>query len=84
MSNGSQNAKTITLPIEHARATGPAALLTPAELAARLSVRPSWIKEKTRRRARVREADPLPVVRLGKYVRFDWAAVQAWLARQGN
>jgi hypothetical protein len=58
-------------------------LLTPAELAARLSVPPSWIREKTRSRARARDADPLPVVRLGKYVRFDWVAVQAWLARQG-
>lgn len=60
-----------------------AALLTPEELAAKLAVPQSWIREKTRERARVRDKDPLPVVRLGKYVRFSWPAVQAWLARQG-
>jgi hypothetical protein len=58
------------------------ALLTPAQLAERLSVPQSWIREKTRNRARVRDADPLPVLRLGKYCRFDWSNVAAWLARQ--
>jgi hypothetical protein len=57
-------------------------LLTPTELAARLSVPPSWVRAKTRTRARVRDTDPLPVVRLGKYVRFNWTAVVAWIARQ--
>lgn len=61
-----------------------AVLLTPAELATRLSVPVSWIREKTRERARVRDKDPLPVVRLGKYVRFDWLEVEAWLKRQGT
>jgi hypothetical protein len=59
------------------------ALLTPAELAARLAVGESWVREKTRERARLRDKDPLPIVRLGKYVRFDWEAVRGWLARQG-
>lgn len=59
-----------------------AILLTPAELAAKLNVPVSWIREKTRERARIRDADPLPVVRLGKYVRFDWTEVKAWLKRQ--
>jgi predicted DNA-binding transcriptional regulator AlpA len=58
------------------------ALLTPQQLAEKLAVPASWIREKTRRRARVRDSDPLPVVRLGKYVRFRWAEVEAWLARQ--
>jgi excisionase family DNA binding protein len=60
------------------------ALLTPQELAARLSVPTSWIREKTRERARERDDDPLPVVRLGKYVRFKWADIEAWLARQSG
>ena len=61
-----------------------AVLLTPEELAKKLSVPPTWIREKTRGRARLRDKDPLPVVRLGKYVRFSWPAVQEWrLARQG-
>jgi hypothetical protein len=59
-------------------------LLTPAELAARLSVPQTWVREKTRERARQRDRDPLPVVRLGKYVRFSWPAVEEWLARQGT
>lgn len=60
-----------------------ATLLTPQELAARLAVSASWVREKTRERARLRDSDPLPVVRLGKYVRFSWPAIQAWLARRG-
>ncbi len=61
-----------------------AVLLTPAQLAEKLSVPPSWIKEKTRTRARVRDRDPLPCVRLGKYIRFRWADVETWLARQSD
>lgn len=57
-------------------------LLTPAQLSERLAVPVSWIREKTRERARIRDTDPLPVVRLGKYVRFSWTAVEAWLKRQ--
>jgi len=59
-------------------------LLTPAELAAKLAVPVSWIREKTRQRARVRDADPLPTIKLGKYCRFDWDAVRAWLQRQSQ
>ena len=62
----------------------PAVLLTPDQLAGRLAVPPSWIREKTRQRARLRDEDPLPVVRLGKYVRFSWIDVEAWLARQSQ
>jgi hypothetical protein len=69
--------------IEHPRTPAPGVLLTPAELAARLAVPQTWIREKTRERARQRDRDPLPVVRLGKYVRFSWPAIEAWLARQG-
>jgi hypothetical protein len=56
-------------------------LLTPTQLAERLAVPVSWIREKTRERARVRDEDPLPVIRLGKYVRFDWDQVLAWVQR---
>ena len=71
-----------TAPVE--AAASPGVLLTPAELAARLAVPPSWVREKTRERARQRDRDPLPVVRLGKYVRFSWTAIEAWLQRQGT
>jgi hypothetical protein len=50
-------------------------LLTPGELAARLKVRRSWVYEKTRARCR----DPLPVMRIGKYMRFHWPDVVVWL-----
>ena len=59
-----------------------AALLTPQQLAERLAVPVSWVREKTRERARTRDADPLPMVKLGKYCRFRWGDVEAWLGRQ--
>jgi hypothetical protein len=73
---------TISAEQEAAPFSGDVALLTPQQLAERLAVPPSWIREKTRQRARIRDADPLPTVRLGKYVRFHWPSVQAWLIRQ--
>lgn len=61
-----------------------AVLLTPEQLGERLAVPTSWIREKCRKRALVRDEDRLPVVRLGKYVRFDWATVSEWLKRQSR
>ena len=78
-----KSAQPLTIPSpEQPRAPSAGVLLTAAELAARLAVPQSWVREKTRERARVRDHDPLPVVRLGKYVRFNWAEVEKWLARQ--
>jgi len=59
-------------------------LLNAAQLSERLNVPISWIREKSRARARLRDADPLPIVPLGKYVRFDWNQVQAWIRRQSR
>ena len=50
-------------------------ILTPEEVAARLKVPESWVYEKTRVRCR----NPIPCLRLGRYIRFDWLAVIAWL-----
>jgi excisionase family DNA binding protein len=50
-------------------------VLTPEELAARLKVPESWVYEKTRARCR----NPMPCLRLGRYIRFDWDAVINWL-----
>ena len=69
---------------ESSRPTDTAILLKPEELAARLAVPTSWVREKTRERARERDEDPLPVVRLGKYCRFKWTDVEAWIARQSQ
>jgi len=48
-------------------------LLTAQEAAAVLGVPPSWLLAQAR-------ADRVPHQRLGKYVRFDPAALTAWLA----
>jgi excisionase family DNA binding protein len=53
----------------------PEDILTPEEVAARLKVPESWVYEKTRARCR----KPIPCLRLGRYVRFDWQAVVTWL-----
>ena len=53
-------------------------LLTVDELAEWLKVPPSWIYERTRQRGPGR----LPFVKLGKYLRFEEAAVRAFLERQ--
>ena len=53
----------------------PENILTPEEVAARLKVPESWVYEKTRARCR----NPIPCLRLGRYIRFDWNAVINWL-----
>ena len=53
-------------------------LLTVAELAQWLKVPPSWIYERTRRRGEER----LPYIKLGRYLRFEAAAVKVYLDRQ--
>jgi excisionase family DNA binding protein len=58
-----------------ARAT-PLEILTPEEVAARLRIDPTTVYELTRQRCR----HPLPVHKIGKVLRFDWAEVQAWFA----
>jgi hypothetical protein len=57
-------------------------LLTAEELAERLRVPPSWVREQTRSRAL--EGDPLPHLRLGRYIRFRWGSpeLEAWLRRR--
>lgn len=50
-------------------------LLTAAEVGERLSVPESWVREQTR-------TGNLPHLALGRYKRYDWEAVTAWLAEQ--
>ena len=57
-------------------------ILTPDQLAERLHVKPTWVYEQTRDRADVRNADPLPFIKMGRYLRFDWKDVLNWLERQ--
>jgi hypothetical protein len=54
-------------------------VLTTDELAAKWKVHPSWIREQTRCRA----VDPLPHIRLGRYIRFQLnAELAAWWKRR--
>lgn len=57
-------------------------ILTPQQVAQRLQVKPSWVYEQTRNRSTVRNPDPLPYIKMGLYLRFDWRDVLAWLERQ--
>jgi predicted DNA-binding transcriptional regulator AlpA len=60
----------------------PMEILTPQQLSERLQVKCSWIYEQTRRRSSVRDRDPLPHIKMGLYLRFDWRDVCAWLQRR--
>ena len=60
----------------------PTYLLTPEQLAERLQVQVSFIYENTRARAGRRNTDPLPCIRMGKYLRFYWPEVEKWLERR--
>ena len=62
----------------------PTDLLTPEELAARLKVPKSWVFEQTRDRAKIRNKNPLPCIRLGEYLRFSWLAVCAWMSENSR
>lgn len=53
----------------------PAGLLTPQEVADLLSVPVSWVYKRTERGA----ANPIPHVKLGKYLRFEREAVERYV-----
>ena len=55
-------------------------LLTVVELAERLHLSPDWVYE----RVRAESANPLPVLRLGRALRFDLAEVDAHLRSQNK
>jgi hypothetical protein len=62
----------------------PGDILTPEQLAERLQVSKSWVFEQTRNRAKVRNNNPLPCIRLGKYLRFSWPQVCQWMAENNS
>lgn len=58
-------------------------VLTAEELASRWRVPESWIREQTRSRC----VDPIPHVRLGRYIRFSWGSpelMEWWKRRQSH
>jgi|SRR5580704_15486519 predicted DNA-binding transcriptional regulator AlpA len=58
----------------------PSQILTLAELAERLKVSERWVYEESRRRW----LNPLPRIRIGRYLRFDWLEVSAWLRQKSG
>jgi hypothetical protein len=56
----------------------PGDILTPEQLAERLQVGVNWVYEKSRTRGN-HNHNPLPVLRCGRYLRFSWPDVCAWL-----
>lgn len=52
-------------------------ILTPAELADRLRVPITWVYEHTAKGC----GNPVPVLRVGRYLRFVWPDVEQWLRR---
>lgn len=58
-------------------ANGHDRLLEAGEVAERLSVPESWVRAETR-------AGRLPHVRLGRYRRYSWPAIERWLADQAG
>lgn len=65
--------------IEH-KPIGPSEVIDADELASRWNLPASWIREQTRSRA----GDPLPCIRFGRYVRFEWGSphLSAWFERR--
>lgn len=59
-------------------------LMTPEEVADWFKLKPSWISEQIRHRAKVRYKDPLPHVKVGKYPRFSRMKIAEWLARNST
>lgn len=55
-------------------------ILTPDEVAARLKVPVSWVYEKSRTRC----PNPIPCLRIGRYIRFDWTKILEWLESNCN
>ena len=55
-------------------------LLNLSQAAELLGLKPSNLYELTRRRSRVRQAVPLPYVRLGKRLAFRRESLERWIA----
>jgi predicted DNA-binding transcriptional regulator AlpA len=62
----------------HENTFSPADILTPRELAARLKVSNNWVYNNMR----PRRPRPLPVIKMGRLLRFHWPTIVAWLQSQ--
>jgi len=65
--------KLAAVPICQAPRLEPGDILTPEQLAERLQVRLRWVYEAVHGR------NPLPCLHCGRYLRFSWPEVVAWM-----
>ena len=70
-------------PVEGVRSFKVGESIDAKELAKRWLVPTTWIREYTRSD---RTDDPIPHIRVGKYVRFEWGSphLEQWFARRRN
>jgi len=73
---GLKNKKGVVQPVASIQSSEP--ILTIEQVADRLQLKTSTIYELTRRRNR----RPLPVLRTGKFLRFRWSEIEAWLVQR--
>lgn len=71
-----KNEKGVVQPVVSLLSSEP--ILTVEQVAERLQLKPSTVYELTRRRSR----HPLSVLRVGKFLRFRWSAIEAWLVER--
>jgi predicted DNA-binding transcriptional regulator AlpA len=58
----------------------PPEIMTPEEVAQLLRTSRNWVYEKCRSRAR----DPLPCLRIGRYIRFEKPIILEWARKHAN
>jgi excisionase family DNA binding protein len=73
---GLENMKGVVQPVVSIQSSEP--ILTIEQVAERPQLKPSTVYELTRRRSR----RPLPVLRVGKFLRFRWSEIEAWLVQR--
>lgn len=75
-------AATTNFPLTSADASPSVEIIDSKELASRLNLPESWVRDAVRRRA----IDPIPHLRFGKYVRFAWGSPELteWLGRRSS
>ena len=59
-------------------------LLTLDDVSKWLRVKPSWVNEQTRNRARVRSKHPFPFVKMAGLLRFSRMRIAEWLAENST
>jgi hypothetical protein len=73
---------TTNLTLPPADASSSLEVIDSKELALRLNLPESWVRDAVRRRAK----DPIPHLRFGKYVRFAWGSPELteWLKQRSS